>query len=117
MNKGSTTIIIRSSFEAAHRVELEDRGMENPHGHSWGIVAKWDVQKAEIKKELLRNTLKEALEEIDHTDLNRITNDLPTTEFVARMLFNRLEKKIENIKLISIEVEEEPGSSAVYYGS
>ncbi len=116
-------IIVESDFSAAHRLRGYKGKCESLHGHNWRVQAVFtksslnkiglvlDFNKA---KRLLEKTLKE----LDHKDLNRINffkKNNPTSELIAKFIFDKLRKLTKNqANLKKVSVWETPTSCASY---
>lgn len=113
-------------FEAAHRLPHHDGKCQRLHGHSF-------VGKVFIKSNLLRSegsqtgmvldyaVVKKYLEPmidkyLDHHYLNESTNlENPTSEEIARWIFNYLQKNgLEGLH--SVEIHETCTSACTYFG-
>jgi 6-pyruvoyltetrahydropterin/6-carboxytetrahydropterin synthase len=69
---------------------------------------------------VLKGHLRELLAEFDHKDLNVVLGPLninPSSENIARYLFDKLEKALAgwNGRVKKVEVHETPGCVAAYY--
>jgi 6-pyruvoyltetrahydropterin/6-carboxytetrahydropterin synthase len=112
---------VESNFSSAHNLREYKGKCESLHGHNWKIEAV--AESATLDKtgmvmdfKLIKSELNKILEKLDHKYLNKIkpfdkTN--PTSENIARFIFEALKKKIAGLK--SITVWENPTSSATYY--
>ncbi len=119
-------IEIKSEFSAAHSLKDYQGKCENLHGHNWQIEAEFEsselnsiglVEDFGVLKKLLR----EVLFEFDHTHLNELPafkNINPTSENIARYIFNNLGRKLRapSYKLTKITVWETETSAASYEG-
>jgi len=100
-------IKIISGFAAAHNLKNFRGKCENLHGHNWkievvlrgrsleenGILVDFGEVKAETRA---------ALEELDHKYLNELPFFLqnnPSSENIARFLFERLSEKLNTLKI------------------
>lgn len=118
-------ISIESSFSAAHRLKNYQGPCENLHGHNWLVRAtvRCETLNASglgIDFKILKDHLKVILGEFDHKDLNAILDPLrinPSSENIARYIFEKLEKSLSGIKVAvaRVEVHETPGSCAAYF--
>ena len=112
------TVSVRSSFSAAHNLRDYKGKCENVHGHNWIVEAavasrKLDKQGMVIDFAVLKKTLKEALEELDHCDLNGLPyfkKVNPSSENIAKFIYDKL--KIAS----SVKVWETENSCAEYRG-
>lgn len=116
-------IIVDGSFSATHALRMPGGAAEPLHGHDWkvsvclardtlddtGFVADFeDVQRA----------LTELTDELHHTCLNDhplLSGLNPTTEVVARAVFERLRDNSSWCEeLLSVSITEAPGCQARY---
>jgi len=119
-------ISIESSFSAAHRLKDYHGPCENLHGHNWLVRATvrcetLDASGLGIDFKILKDHLKGILGEFDHKDLNAVLDPLkinPSSENIARYIFEKLEKKLASGwkgTVARVEVHETPGSCATFY--
>jgi 6-pyruvoyltetrahydropterin/6-carboxytetrahydropterin synthase len=114
------------SFEAGHVLENHDAECASPHGHSYVmkiVIRRENLVKEGPKKGMVVDfkdigaTVKPMIDKyFDHRWLNdtlQVSN--PTAEFIAKWVFEHLEKKIEG--LYSISIYETPRSRATYFHS
>ncbi len=117
-------ISAETSFSAAHHLKNYAGPCENVHGHNWTVRAYVHCEVLNecgiaIDFRFLRNTLGEAVKELDHADLNVIFEKLgenPSSENLARSIFHKLEPLINNetCRIVKVEVSETPGNTAAY---
>jgi 6-pyruvoyltetrahydropterin/6-carboxytetrahydropterin synthase len=116
-------IDIERAFSAAHFLKGYQGDCSSLHGHNWTVQVILQVKELdeigiafdfrEVKKHLDK-----ILDEFDHKCLNELpyfegTN--PTSEMLAKTIFELLEKQLEeNIVLSRVRVCESPGSGATY---
>ncbi|MHC1729886.1 MAG: 6-carboxytetrahydropterin synthase QueD [Syntrophobacteraceae bacterium] len=117
-------IKIVSSFAAAHNLRDFQGKCENLHGHNWKVEV---VLRGNLLEENgilvdfgeVKAATKDALEELDHKYLNDlpffVTNN-PSSENIARFLFERLSAKFntENRCLYSVSAWESANACATY---
>ena len=108
-----------SMFSAAHHLLNYEGKCENQHGHNFkavvsvrgsvlndaGILLDFKVLKSELNK---------VLDLIDHKELEYFKGKSPSSERIAKFIFEKLALKFENI--YSAAVWETNTSCAVYYG-
>lgn len=109
-----------SSFSAAHRLRNYKGKCENVHGHNWKVgveVASGALNKTGIVMDFgeIKKKLKNILMKFDHKDLNALacfkkTN--PTSENIAKIIFEELKKR--KIPVSSVSVWEAEDSKATY---
>ena len=113
-------IKVRSDFSAAHNLRNYEGKCEKLHGHNWIVAATFRYEKLDenglaVDFRIAKAALKDAIEELDHSYLNEIgffkkTN--PTSENIAKFIFDVVKKKIKDI--YSVAVWENERSCAVY---
>lgn len=113
-------IKIKTDFSAAHNLKDYYGKCEHLHGHNWIVEARFvfdvlgkDGMAMDFKeaKKLVNN----AIEKLDHAYLNEIAElkDInPTSENVAKFIYDSVKKNSKNIK--SISVWENADSCATY---
>jgi len=118
-------IYTETHFSAAHHLRNYRGKCEDPHGHNW--IVEVYVQ-CETLNEIgigidfkdLKDVVKEALEGLDHKDLNELTlfsEENPTSENIAKYLYKKLSHILnnENIRVSKIKVCETPGNGSLYW--
>jgi len=111
-------------FNAAHRLRDYRGKCEDLHGHNWTVEATLAAEKlnntgmvvdfTEVKKELAG-----LLEKLDHkflNDLEPFKEVNPTSENIARWLYQGLQRKFsgDKIKLVRVTIWETATSQASY---
>lgn len=102
MTEGLYTLTVRSSFSAAHRLAEYAGNCERLHGHNWEVEAAvesrtLDGQGIALDFRILKGALNGLLAELDHRYLNEVPpfdGMNPSSENIARYLFERLEEKV-----------------------
>ena len=116
-------IIVESDFSAAHRLRAYKGKCENLHGHNWRVQAvftKSNLNKIGLVLDFnkAKRLLEKILKELDHKELNKINffkKNNPTSELIAKFIFERLKKLIKNeVNLEKVSVWETPTSCASY---
>lgn len=119
-------IFIKTHFAGAHHLRDYPGDCENPHGHNWKI--KVTVKATELDKlgmgidfKVLKNIVKEAVDKLDHRDLNNLPafrEKNPSSENIAKYLFAELKGPLthDRYSLLSITILETDNSGLVYYG-
>ena len=92
-------IKVKYNFSSAHNLRNYSGKCEKLHGHNWAVEASF------LYKDLDKDGLAVDFR-IAKTALN------PTSENIARFIYDRIKKKIKNIK--SVSVWENENSCAVY---
>ena len=108
-------------FSAAHHLLNYDGACENMHGHNW--LAEAYVQGTELDKsnilvdyKVIKRSLKEVLDYLDHKDINELPEFKgvsPSSEIIAKYIYNEVKKKFNNV--LKVSVYETPTSCATYY--
>lgn len=114
------SVKIEGSFSSAHNLREYRGKCEELHGHNWKVevVARsLKLNKAGMVRDFheFKSKLNSILDGLDHKYLNKISyfkKSNPTSEIIARFIYGKLEKKIPQIK--SVTVWESPSSSATY---
>lgn len=119
-------IYIKTHFAGAHHLRDYPGDCENPHGHNWKVnvtvrATELDHLGMGIDFKQLKKIVKEAVDKLDHRDLNNMTifRDInPSSENIARYLFGELKGPLshDRYSLHSIEVLETDSSGLIYYG-
>ena len=113
-------IKVKADFSAAHNLRNYEGQCEKLHGHNWIVEAAFRYDKVDenglaIDFRIAKAALKDAIEELDHSYLNELgsfkkTN--PTSENIAKFIFDIVKKSIREIH--SVAVWENERSCAVY---
>jgi 6-pyruvoyltetrahydropterin/6-carboxytetrahydropterin synthase len=113
-------IKVKGSFSAAHNLRNYDGKCERLHGHNWIVEAVFKYRKLDdnglaVDFKIAKAVLKDAIESLDHAYLNDLpyfkkTN--PTSENMAKFIYDGVKKKMKSIH--SIAVWENEQSSAIY---
>ena len=108
------------NFSAAHRLRKYKGKCENVHGHNWKVGVALSSEKlneigivADFRE--VKKAVRGVLRELDHTDLNTLKyfkKDNPTSENLARHIYEQLKKK--KIKPLYVSVWEADDSKATY---
>ena len=118
-------ITIQKTFSAAHTLDIGSE-REQLHGHNFKVEA--TVASEELNADglvldfrILKRWVRTILEELDHTylnDLDPFRDTSPTSEHIARFIYERLEKDAVplGLKVSRIAVWESEGSKATYTG-
>lgn len=118
---------VKGHFSAAHHLQDYPGSCATLHGHNWSVEVtvrgeQLDACGLLIDFRELKQTVREALEILDHADLNAVP-DLqgmnPTSEHIARYLHRRLGDRLNNerYRVWRVAVDETPESRAVYWDS
>jgi len=116
-------ITVKKTFSAAHTLDIGGK-REELHGHNFNVEV--TISAEELNEDglvldfrVLKKWVSEILEELDHTFLNNLPafkNMSPTSENIARFIYNRLEgnTSIMGLKVSRVAVWESENSKAVY---
>jgi len=115
-------LMIETEFAAAHQLKEVGGGCEQLHGHTWKVQVfvkgeKLDSHGILIDFRAVKRIVKKWTARLDHHYLNKVLGSIiPTTENIAKYLFQKLEKEInlETIKLSKVRVWEARDSSITY---
>jgi len=115
-------ISVEQHFDAAHALRGYQGKCEKLHGHRFKVVARLRTSRLNetglaFDFTELKALLNEVLERFDHTNLNETAPfDAvnPSSENIASTIYEELQKKLQRVKLYSIEVWESPESCAEY---
>ncbi len=115
---------ITGTFSAAHALRNYQGKCERLHGHNWKIevvVAAQTLDAAGMGLDftVLRERLGSVLAEFDHrflNDLEPFQSCSPSSELIARHIFERLTLAVDDdrLRLVSVRVWESEGSWAEY---
>lgn len=117
---------VSDSFSAAHRLCGYEGACSNLHGHNWIVRVALTAKKLDdigmaMDFGLIKGLLKKITDELDHAYLNDLPEFKeinPTSENLARHIFERMQKSLDDpsIQVAEVEISESPTSSVVYYG-
>ena len=117
-------VSIEAGFSAAHSLRNYGGQCENLHGHNWRVLvtvssAKPDDAGLVMDFKKLRGITNELIEKFDHVNLNDLPefkNENPTTENIARIVFDGLSAAVngESVRVKEVRVGETEGSWASY---
>jgi 6-pyruvoyltetrahydropterin/6-carboxytetrahydropterin synthase len=118
-------LMVETTFSAAHQLKGYMGKCEHLHGHNWKVQAHVIAERLnEIDIALdfneIRKITNEVIAPIDHSVLNEIfpfTEKNPSSENIAKWIYDSLMKKIdnENLRVSAVTVWESETSSATYY--
>ncbi len=112
---------VQGRFSAVHQLRLYDSTLEALHGHDWKVEAVFRGPQLDTIGVLIDFTaasaaLEQVLAELQYADLNRaalLKGANPTTELVARIIFENLRERLgSSSPLWAVYVEEAPGCIA-----
>ena len=113
-------IKVKANFSSAHNLRNYRGKCEHLHGHNWVVEAvfcygKLDKEGMAVDFKYAKAMLKDILEQLDHSYLNeqkpfKVIN--PTSENIAKFIYNQVKKR--NSRIGSISVWENESSCATY---
>ena len=120
-------LMVETTFSAAHQLKGYKGKCERLHGHNWKVQVHVIAEKLNeidiaIDFHELKSLTNEVVSALDHCILNEIfpfTEKNPSSENIAKWVYDSLRKKIENetIQLSAVTVWESENASATYYES
>lgn len=118
-------LMIETTFAAAHQLRGYMGKCERLHGHNWKVqvyVLAETLNEIDIAIDFseLKKLTNEVICQIDHNFLNNIfpfTEKNPTSENIAKWIYDSLCKKIANeyVRISAVTVWESDTASATYY--
>lgn len=113
---------IKSDFAAAHFLRGYEGKCKNLHGHTWKVelvLEGRELDKAGMVVDfaVVKKQLKEFLEELDHAHLNDLPyfkEINPTTENLAKYIFDEFPKRYRPLKVKRVTVWESDQASVTY---
>ena len=118
-------VSIVTQFSAAHHLPGYPGACASPHGHNWEVevfVRGPKLDRTGILEDFrkLKKAVRAVIERIDHSNLNALATFRkmsPTSENIARVLFERLSAKLNAAghRVSRVTVCETPGSRASYW--
>ena len=113
-----------ADFSAAHRLREYNGECEKLHGHNWRVRVTVESERVDhlgmvIDFRELKRLLGEVLEKMDHAylnDLESFAEQNPTTENVAKLIYEKLSVRLseKGARLAEVTAWESPGCSATY---
>jgi 6-pyruvoyltetrahydropterin/6-carboxytetrahydropterin synthase len=118
-------LTVETSFSAAHQLRGYKGKCERMHGHNWKVnvhvvAAKLNEMDLAIDFHELKKLANETVSSLDHSFLNELfpfTEKNPSSENIAKWIFDSLRKKLnrEGVNLSAVTVWESETASATYY--
>jgi len=124
MSAGVYALTVRTSFSAAHRLREYDGNCERLHGHNWQVevtVASevLDDQGIALDFRAIKSAVNDLLAGLDHRYLNEVSpfdRLNPSSENLARYLFEEMEKKVPPpARMARVTVWESEDARAEYF--
>ena len=117
-------INVTTSFSGAHLLKGYAGECQNLHGHNWKIRVQLCSEKVDhvgmaIDFKIVKEHLSELIAIFDHKYLNELpffTEQNPTSENIAKVIYDHLQMSVEkdNIKLTEVEIWESDFTSVIY---
>lgn len=118
-------LTVETSFSAAHQLRGYMGKCEQMHGHNWKVqvhVVASRLNEIDLAVDFheLKQLTKETISSLDHSFLNDMfpfTEKNPSSENIAKWIFDSLKKKINKgyVNLSAVTVWESESASATYY--
>ncbi|MFH1836734.1 MAG: 6-carboxytetrahydropterin synthase QueD [Candidatus Omnitrophota bacterium] len=116
------TIKVILNFSGAHNLRGYKGKCEDLHGHNWKIEVKVCAEKLDdigmvLDFKELKTRLEDVISDLDHKYLNELKyfkKDNPTSENLAKYIYDRISKRSPELKIKSVTVWETDTSSATY---
>jgi len=111
---------VESHFSSAHHLLNYEGKCENVHGHNWKVeitIAGETLDKSGmlIDFKILKSSLDDVLEKLDHKDLNsleELKGISPSSENIAKFIYDELKQQLP--QLTQVAVWETEKAKAVY---
>jgi 6-pyruvoyltetrahydropterin/6-carboxytetrahydropterin synthase len=113
---------VTGNIASAHYLPGYDGPCKNLHGHTWKVEVSLSSETldkiglvADFK--LIKNKLNSFLSHIDHVclnDLDYFKKNSPTTENIAKYIYNNFSSHVAPLKLSKVRVWESDSSSVTY---
>jgi 6-pyruvoyltetrahydropterin/6-carboxytetrahydropterin synthase len=118
-------LTIEVGFAAAHQLRGYKGNCEHIHGHNWRVqinVVAERLNEIDIVLDFrdLKKVAREVVAPLDHVLLNEVfpfTEKNPSSENIAKWIFDSLKKKISDgvVRVAAVTVWESDSASASYY--
>jgi 6-pyruvoyltetrahydropterin/6-carboxytetrahydropterin synthase len=118
-------LMVDTAFAAAHQLRGYKGKCEQLHGHNWKVqvhVVAEKLNDIDIAMDFhdLKELLNEVVAPLDHSFLNDIfpfTEKNPSSENIAKWLYDSLNKKLsdEHVQVSAVTVWESETAAATYY--
>ena len=120
-------ISVKTRFSAAHRLRDYAGDCANVHGHNWEVVVRLEASDLDglgiaMDFREVKKYLADVVAELDHTDLNThpaFVSVNPTSERLARFIFDKMAGRIDNeyVRVKRVQVAENQDTVAAYFVS
>ena len=116
------TVKITSNFSSAHNLRGYKGKCEDLHGHNWRVEVSAGSEQLDnigmvVDFKVLKEELKSIMSDLDHkylNDLDYFKEFNPTSENIARYIYEKMSAKRPDIKVRAVTVWETDTSSATY---
>ena len=118
-------ISVKSGFSAAHNLREYQGKCEKLHGHNWQVEAHFTSPGINREGMVIdfteaKRILKKVLDMLDHNYINEVPpfdKINPTSENIARFVFEKLKKELKesSVFIERVEIQETDNSKASYY--
>ena len=118
-------LMVERNFSSAHQLRGYKGACEKLHGHNWKVQVHVIAEKLNeldmaIDFHELKDFVDEVISPLDHGFLNDLfpfTEKNPSSENIAKWIFDSLKKKINdnNLRLSAVTVWESEATSATYF--
>jgi 6-pyruvoyltetrahydropterin/6-carboxytetrahydropterin synthase len=118
-------LMVETSFSSAHQLRGYKGECEKLHGHNWKVQVHVIAEKLNeldmaIDFHELKDFVREVIAPLDHGFLNDLfpfTEKNPSSENIAKWIFDSLKKKVNdgNLRLSAVTVWESEVTSATYF--
>ena len=118
-------LMVETNFSSAHQLRGYKGECEKLHGHNWKVQVHVIAEKLNeldmaIDFHELKDFVGEVIAPLDHGFLNDLfpfTEKNPSSENIAKWIFDSLKKKINdnNLRLSAVTVWESEATSATYF--
>jgi len=122
---GVFEVYVKTHFSAAHSLEGYPGDCARVHGHNWIIEVFVKCKELDeigigIDFRDIKQAVKEVIEGLDHFNLNDLPafkEVNPTSENIAKFLYQELGQKLNSdvVKVSKVKVCETPGAGALYW--
>ncbi|MGB3211992.1 MAG: 6-carboxytetrahydropterin synthase QueD [Desulforhopalus sp.] len=119
-------IFIDTHFAGAHHLRDYPGDCEKPHGHNWKVkvtvrATELDQYGMGIDFKVLKKTVKEVIDKLDHHDLNTLPyfqDKNPSSEHISRFIFDEVSSRLshDHYALHAVTVLETDTQGLTYYG-
>jgi 6-pyruvoyltetrahydropterin/6-carboxytetrahydropterin synthase len=116
---------IKREFSAAHKLKGYKGNCASLHGHNWTVTVTVKSEKLDkigiaVDFRKLKTELDSVLAKLDHSNLNDLSiicSPNPTSECIAKFIYDRLSAKLNDnrVKVSKVRIAESKDTGATYY--